>query len=208
MWRMLLMKGVKYGKQMKKFIKQIKFVALNESVDSFFKELKDFQEELAAKIPEQEQEKYQKYFDRYMIHELNLVRIELRKIEFNYKESVHRTSKQIEKFNSKLADPNLRKDMREFYQEEYLNILKPMYTIEQILENFRKYFDVLKTTHEEFSEWFFLGRIDFLKQLLQPFIVVDEKSKKEKEIWIYKKYSKKMTADRVKRMYQQVGLTA
>lgn len=169
-----------------------------------FDTLKEFQQ-LAVKISDNEQENYEKYFSKHFNHELRLLGIELRKIEMNYREVVFRTDQQSTKFNERLADKSLNRDMREFYHKEYLNILKPKYTIEQVLENFRKYLDVLNLVRDEFTEWFFLGRIDFVKQILKPYIVTDD-SKKKKEIWIYKKFEKKLTPERMKKMYENAGL--
>ena len=96
--------------------------------------------------------------------------------------------------------------MRVFYQKEYLNILKPLFYIEQVYENFQKYLEVIKIVQEEFNEWFFLGNIDFMKKLLQPYIVVDDSSRREKEIWIYKRYEKELTDERKKKMFDRAGL--
>ena len=199
------MKGIKHRSKIQKGIKNIISSAFTDEVSDLFKEIKDFQE-LAEKILEQDQEKYKKYFEKYMIHETNLLKIEYRKIEMNYKDSMFRTNKRAEVFEKKLADPNLNQDMDHFYRREYLNILKPVYVIEQVLENYGKYLEVLRITMEEFSEWFFLKRADFLKQLLQPFIVKNETSRKERETWIYKKYAKQITSNRRMKMYKRVGL--
>lgn len=199
------MSKIKNSKKIRKFIKEIISEAVSSSISDLFKVLKEFHE-LAEKIPQKEQENYERYFDKYMTHEINLVRIELRKIEMNYKESIHRTNKRAEKFDRELANKSLAQEMRTFYQKEYLNILKPMFYIEQVYENFQKYLEVIKIVQEEFSEWFFLGNIDFVKQLLQPYIVVDDSSRREKEIWIYKKYEKELTDGRKKKMLDRAGL--
>lgn len=198
------MKGIKYRSKITKAIKTIISTALADKISLLFDALEEFQQ-LAIKIPDNEQEKYEKYFSKYFNHELRLLDIEQRKIEMNYREVVFRTDQQSVKFNERLADKSLKRDMREFYHKEYLNILKPKYTIEQVLENFRKYLEVLNFVKEEFNEWFFLGRIDFLKQLLKPYIVSDD-SKKKKEIWIYKKFEKKLTPERMQKMYENAGL--
>ncbi|MGC9781162.1 MAG: hypothetical protein HZR80_18110 [Candidatus Heimdallarchaeota archaeon] len=199
------MKGIKHGNKIRKFCKTVISFAYSDSVSSFFQEIKNFQK-LAEKITEQA--KYEKYFSRHMTHELNLIRIELKKIELNYKDSIHRTSRKIEEFEAKLADKELNQDMKDFYRKEYLNILKPMFFIEQVNENFKKYYEVLMKIKDEFNEWFFLGRVDFLKQILKPYIVSDDSSSKDREIWIYKKYAKELTKERKERMYQKVGLKA
>lgn len=199
------MSKIKNSKKIRKHIKKIISEAISSSISDLFKVLEDFHE-LAEKIPQKEQENYERYFDKYMTHEINLVRIELRKIEFNYKESMLKTNKRAEKFDRELAKESLAQEMRTFYQKEYLNILKPLFYIEQIYENFQKYLEVIKIVQEEFKEWFFLGRIDFLKQLLQPYIVVDDSSRREKEIWIYKKYEKELTDERKKKMFDRAGL--
>jgi len=199
------MSKIKNSKKIRKFIKEIITEAVSSSISDLFKVLKEFHE-LAEKIPQKEQENYERYFDKYMTHEINLVRIELRKIEMNYKESIHRTNKRAEKFDRKLAKESLAQEMRSFYQKEFLNILKPMFYIEQVYENFQKYLEVIKIVQEEFNEWFFLGNIDFVKKLLQPYIVVDDSSRREKEIWIYKKYEKELTDGRKKKMLDRAGL--
>lgn len=198
------MKRIKHRTKFQKFIKEIISSATSEKTTPFFLNLENFQQ-LAEKILEQEQDDYEHYFLKYMNHELNLLRIELKKIELNYKEIVFKTSQQILKFENRLSDETLKKDMREFYQKEFLNILKPQYIIEQVLENYKKYLEVLELTKEEFKEWFFLGRIDFLKQLLQPYIVKED-NKSKNEIWIYKKYEKELTQERKQKMFQKVGL--
>ena len=199
------MSKIKNSKKIRKFIKEIITEAVSSSISDLFKVLKEFHE-LAEKIPQKEQENYERYFDKYMTHEINLVRIELRKIEMNYKESIHRTNKRAEKFDKELAKESLAQEMRSFYQKEFLNILKPMFYIEQVYENFQKYLEVIKIVQEEFNEWFFLGNIDFVKKLLQPYIVVDDSSRREKEIWIYKKYEKELTDGRKKKMLDRAGL--
>jgi hypothetical protein len=198
------LKGIKHRKKITNGIKDIIQSANAVKIDNFFDTLKEFRE-LAAKIPEQEQENYEMYVEKHFKHEFNLLRIEYKKIEMNYKDTLFRTDKRAVKFETNLADKNLNKDMRDFYRKEYLNILKPMYYLEQMLENYRKYQEVLKLTMEEFSEWFFLGRIDFLKQLLQPFIVIDD-SRKGREIWIYKKYEKELTKERKQKMYKRAQM--
>lgn len=199
------MQRVKFGKKVRKFITEIIPIAYTKDISIYFEEIEGFQK-LAQKIPDQEQEKYEQYFAKHMTHQINLVQINFRKIEMKYRESVHRTSKQSEKFNSLLADPKLKQHMRTFYQKEYLKILNPMYFLEQLKENYSKYIEVLEITQNEFSEWFFLGRIDFLKQLLQPYIVENKSSSKEKEIWIYRKHAQELIPERKKRMYEQAGL--
>ncbi|MCK5298453.1 MAG: hypothetical protein KAJ76_06075 [Candidatus Heimdallarchaeota archaeon] len=199
------MAKIKNSKKIRKFIKEIITEAVSSSVSDLFEVLKEFHE-LAEDIPKKEQENYERYFDKYMTHEINLVRIELRKIEFNYKESMHRTNKRAEKFDRELANESLAQEMRVFYQKEYLNILKPMFYIEQVYENFQKYLEVIKVIQEEFNEWFFLGNLDFMKKLLQPYIVVDDSSRREKEIWIYKRYQKELTDERKKKMFDRAGL--
>lgn len=199
------MSKIKNSKKIRKFIKEIISETFTISVSPLFKLLKEFHE-LAEKIPQKEQENYERYFDRYMTHEINLVRIELKKIEMSYKESIHKTNKRAEKFETRLADKELAQEMRVFYQKEYLNILKPMYYIEQVFENFKKYLEVIRVIQEEFNEWFFLGRIDFLKQLLKPYIITDDSSRREKEIWIYKRYEKELTKERQEKMLQRAGL--
>ena len=200
------MKKVKHRNKVRSFIKDIIEKAREEKTNPFFSELKDFQQ-LAEKIPEQEQDDYEKYFSKYFDHEMNLLRIEQKKIEMNYKEVIFRTDKQAIKFEQRISDPNVKVDMRNFYKKEYLNILKPQYIIAQVLENFNNYLEVLRITRDEFNEWFFLGRIDYLEQLLAPYISEDSKRKK-KEIWIYKKYEKDLTAERKERMYKRAGLLA
>jgi len=172
------------------------------SVGSFFKTIKAFQK-LAEKVSEPDQEKYEKYFRRYITHEINLARIEFKKLELTYNDSVYRTGKRAAQFEERLADPELIQDMKEFYQKEYLNILKPMYYIEQVVENFRQYMLILDITRDEFKEWFFLGRIDYLKELLSTYIVIDESGKK-KEIWLYEKYRQKLTEERKEKMLARV----
>ena len=199
------MAKIKNSKKIRKFIKEIITEAVSSSVSDLFEVLKEFHE-LAEDIPKKEQENYERYFDKYMTHEINLVRIELRKIEFNYKESMHRTNKRAEKFDRELANESLAQEMRIFYQKEYLNILKPMFYIEQVYENFQKYLEVVKVIQEEFNEWFFLGNLDFMKKLLQPYIVVDDSSRREKEIWIYKRYEKELTDERKKKLFDRAGL--
>jgi len=199
------MKSLKFKNKIRKFTKEIITEALSSNISALFKVLKKFHE-LAEKIPQKEQENYERYFNKYMTHEINLVRIELKKIEMNYKESVHRTNKRAEKFERELANKELAQEMRTFYQKEYLNILKPLFYIEQVFENFQKYLEVIKKIQDEFNEWFFLGNIDFVKQLLQPYIVVDDSSRREKEIWIYKKYQKELTDERKKKMFDRAGL--
>lgn len=199
------MAKIKNSKKIRKFIKEIITEAVSSSVSDLFEVLKEFHE-LAEDIPKKEQENYERYFDKYMTHEINLVRIELRKIEFNYKESMHRTNKRAEKFDRELANESLAQEMRVFYQKEYLNILKPMFYIEQVYENFQKYLEVIKVIQEEFNEWFFLGNLDFMKKLLQPYIVVDDSSRREKEIWIYKRYEKELTDERKKKLFDRAGL--
>ncbi|MBK5112115.1 MAG: hypothetical protein JJE41_00695 [Candidatus Heimdallarchaeota archaeon] len=199
------MSKIKNSKKIRKHIKEIITETFTESVSSLFKVLEEFHE-LAEDIPQKEQENYERYFDKYMTHEINLVRIELKKIEMNYKESVFRTDKRAEKFERELANESLAQEMRVFYQKEFLNILKPLFYIEQVYENFTKYLEVIKAIQEEFNEWFFLGNIDFVKQLLQPYIVLDESSRREKEIWIFKKYEKELTDERKKKMFDRAGL--
>jgi hypothetical protein len=199
------MSKIKNSKKIRKLIKEIITETFTESVSSLFKVLEEFHE-LAEDIPQKEQENYERYFDKYMTHEINLVRIELKKIEMNYKESVFKTDKRAEKFERELSNESLAQEMRVFYQKEFLNILKPMFYIEQVYENFTKYLEVLKAIQEEFNEWFFLGNIDFVKQLLQPYIVLDESSRREKEIWVYKKYEKELTDERKKKMFDKAGL--
>ncbi len=199
------MSRIKNSKKIRNFIKEIVVEARTSEVSNLFKVLKEFQE-LAEKIPQTEQENYEQYFNRYMTHEINLVRIELKKIELNYKESVFKTDKRAEKFEKELANKSLADEMRRFYQKEYLNILKPMFYIQQVLDNFTKYLEVLRLIQEEFNEWFFLGNIDFIKQLLQPYIVIDDSSRREKEIWIYKRYEKELTDERKKKMFERAGL--
>ncbi|NPE10010.1 MAG: hypothetical protein GNW80_17150 [Asgard group archaeon] len=199
------MAKIKNSKKIRKFIKEIITEAVSSSVSDLFRVLKEFHE-LAENIPQKEQENYKRYFDKYMTHEINLVRIELRKIEFNYKESMLKTNKRAEKFDRELAKESLAQEMRTFYQKEFLNILKPMFYIEQVYENFQKYLEVINVIQEEFNEWFFLGNIDFMKKLLQPYIVVDDTSRREKEIWIYKRYEKELTDERKKKMFDRAGL--
>lgn len=199
------MKSLNLKNKIVKFVKQIIVSANSENVSMLFKNLKEFQG-LASSIAEKEQEYYKKYFEKNMTHEINLLRIDYKKIEFGYKESVIKTDKMIENFEAKLADKSIKQDMRVFYQKEYLNNLKPMYVMEQMQENFKHYLEVLNLIQEEFDEWFFLGRLDFLKQLLQPYIVSEESTGKEKEIWTYKKYEKGLTKERMERMYKQTKL--
>lgn len=198
------MKGIKYRNKINNAIKTIISLANSDKVSSLFDALKEFQQ-LAEKIPDQEQENYVKYFSKHFNHEMRLLSIEQRKIEMNYREVIFRTDQQSAKFQERLTDESLNRDMRQFYHKEYLNILKPKYIIEQVLENFRKYLEVLNFIKEEFNEWFFLGRIDFLKQLLKPYIVYDD-SRKKKEIWIYKKYEKELTPERKQKMYENAGM--
>jgi hypothetical protein len=196
------MKGVKHKNKIKKYTKELMREAYAGSVGSFFKVITEFQK-LAAKVSESDQENYERYFRRYFTHEINLARIEFKKLELTYKDSVHRTDKRAMQFEEKLADPELVQDMKEFYQKEYLNILKPMYYIEQVVENFRQYMIILDITRDEFSEWFFLGRIDYLKELLSTYIVSDDSSK-SKEIWLYEKYKQKLTPERKEKMLARV----
>ena len=200
------MKKVKHGKKLRKFITEIIPITLKKDVSTYFKELEQMHE-LAQKIPDEEHGAYEQYFEKHMNHQINLVEIELRKIDMKYRESVNRTSRQIEKFTGLLANPNLKQHMRTFYQEEYLKILGPMYHLEQLKENFGLYLEVLQKTMEEFAEWFFLGRFDFLKQLLEPYISELKDHSKIREIWIYQKNSQKLTEHRKKRMYETVGIT-
>ena len=200
----LSMKRIKHSSKIRSFIKEIIEKAKMDKIEFFFSEIEEFQQ-LTTKIPEQDQENYVKYFTKYMDHELNLLRIELKKIELNYKEVIFRTDQQSIKFDNRLADKELQTDMRNFYKKEYLNILKPQYILEQVLDNFKKYLEVLRITRDEFSEWFFLGRIDYLKQLLKPYFV-EEGTRKKKEIWIYKRYEKELTLEKKQRMYQRAGL--
>lgn len=196
------MKGVKHKNKINKYVKELMKEAYAGTVSSFFGILVEFQK-LAAKISDSDQENYEKYFRRYITHEINLARIEFKKLELTYKDSVHRTDKRAAQFEEKLADPKLVQDMKEFYQKEYLNILKPMYYIEQVVENFRQYMLILDITRDEFSEWFFLGRIDYLKELLSTYIVKDESNEK-KEIWLYEKYKQKLTQERIEKMLARV----
>ncbi|MHA1739845.1 MAG: hypothetical protein ACTSXA_15890 [Candidatus Heimdallarchaeota archaeon] len=196
------MKGVKHKNKIKKYIKELMREAYAGSVGSFFKTIVEFQK-LATKVSESDQENYEKYFRRYFTHEINLARIEFKKLEMTYKDTVHRTDKRAAQFEAKLADPELVQDMKTFYQKEYLNILKPMYYIEQVVENFRHYMLILDITRDEFSEWFFLGRIDYFKELLSTYIVKDESSK-NKEIWLYEKYKQKLTEERKEKMIARV----
>lgn len=197
---------IKFKNQIVKGIKKIIVSANSESIEPLFNEIKEFQE-LAKKIPETEQEKYEKYFDKYMIHEINLLKIEFRKIDMNYQEIVFKTNQQSIKFENHLANKELNQDMRSFYKKEYLNILKPQFIIEQVRENFEKYLEVVELIKEEFNEWFFLGRVDFLRQLLQLYIFeMSTASKKKEEIWIYKKYAKELTPERITAMYKKAGL--
>ncbi len=196
------MKGVKHKNKINKYIKELMREAYAGSVGSFFKTIVEFQK-LAAKVSESNQKNYEKYFKRYFTHEINLARIEFKKLEMTYKDTVHRTDKRATQFEEKLADPKLVLDMKNFYQKEYLNILKPMYYIEQVVENFRHYMLILDITQDEFSEWFFLGRIDYLKELLSTYIVKDESSK-NKEIWLYEKYKQKLTDERKEKMIARV----
>lgn len=199
------MKRVKHGKKIRKFITEIISLTLTKDVSTYLEEINDFHQ-LARKIPEEEHEAFEQYFDKHMTHQVNLVQIHLRKIDMKYKDTVHRTSKQSVKFNSLLADPKLKQGMRAFYQKEYLKILNPMYFLEQLKDNFSRYIEVLEITQDEFSEWFFLGRFEYLKQLLQPYIVENDSKSKETEIWIYKKYAQELTVERKKKMYKQAGL--
>jgi len=198
------MKRLKYQKKVQKGIKDLIVKANAILVEDFFSSLKELQQ-LALKIPQTEQEAYEKLFTRQMTHELNLLRIEYKKIEFRYKEVLFNTNKEITKFERLLADSSLTKDMRQFYQKEYLKVLEPLYYLEQMKENFETFLKVLRITTEEFTEWFFLGRFDFLKQLLQPFIVMDDKTK-GKEIWLYKRYAKELQPSRKQRMFKKAGL--
>ncbi|MBN1330001.1 MAG: hypothetical protein JXA54_11060 [Candidatus Heimdallarchaeota archaeon] len=200
------MDKIKFKNQIVKGIKRIIISANNDSAEPFFDEIKEFQE-LARKIPENEQEKYEKYFEKYMIHEINLLKIDFRKIDMNYQEIVLKTNQQSLKFENLLANKELNQDMRNFYQREYLNILKPQFIMEQVRENYEKYLEVVRLVKEEFTEWFFLGRIDFLKQLLKPYISeMNAGNKKKEEIWIYKKYAKELTPERITAMYKKAGL--
>jgi hypothetical protein len=176
--------------------------AYSGTVSGFFKTITEFQK-LAQKVPEEYQENYEKYFRRIMTHEMNLARIEFKKLEMTYKDSIFRTDKKAEEFEAKLADPDLVPDMKQFYLKEYLNILKPMYFIEQVVENFTQYMLLLEITRDEFSEWFFLGRTDYLKGLLSSYIVPDE-ARKGKEIWLYEKYKKTLTQERKEKMLSRV----
>jgi hypothetical protein len=199
------MVGLLARKKMQKAIKELIAKARAKRVKELFSSLEDFRK-TAEKISEDEQEEYTKYFTKYFDHELRLLNIEGRKIEMNYKEIIFRTDQQASKFNERLAQPDLDKSMRNFYRKEYLNILKPQYVIAQVLDNFRKYIEVLKIIEEEFSEWFFLGRLDYLKELLQPYIVMSEE-KKQKEIWIYKKYEKELEIERKEEMFKRAGIS-
>ena len=200
------MKRVKQGKKVRKFITEIIQTTLTKDVSAFFKEIEEFQE-ITRKISDEEHAAYEQYFNKHMTHQINLVQIELRKIEMKYRESVHRTSKQIEKFSGLLADPNLKQHMRVFYQEEFMKILAPMYHLEQLKENFSQYLDVLEKTQEEFSEWFFLARSDYLKQILQPYIVEQKTRSKTREIWIYQKHAQELTESRKKKIYETAGVS-
>lgn len=196
------MKRIKHSNKIKKFIKNIIPLTYKEDVETFIDSLNDFRK-IATDIPEKEQAEYEKYFKKNMSHELNLLRIEYKKIEYSYKESVLRTDKQAEKFITRLADRELTKDMRIFFQKEYLNILKPKFYIEQVKENYEHYLEVLNILLEEFNEWFFLDNVNFIHQLLQPFIRKDTTGK---EIWIYKRYEKEITDERKERMLKIAGL--
>ncbi|MHA1211778.1 MAG: hypothetical protein ACTSSH_04880 [Candidatus Heimdallarchaeota archaeon] len=199
------MKGIRHRKKITNGIIRIIASANETKVKAYLDELKEFRE-IADKIPETDQNKYQKYFEKHMTREINLLRIEFRKIEMHFRELLHRTNKRAAKFEERLSDKRLPKDMIHFYQKEFLNILKPKYILEQVADNYKKYIEVVNITKEEFSEWFFLGRIDFVKQLLKPYIVEDSSSNKKEEIWIYKLHQKGLTLDRKKKMYERVGL--
>ncbi len=199
------MQRVKFGKKVRKFISEIIPITYTKDISTYFEEIEEFGK-LAKKIPDQEQEKYEQYFAKHMTHQINLVQINFRKIEMKYRDCVHRTSKQSAKFNSLFADPKLKQHMRIFYQQEYLKILNPMYFLEQLKENYSKYLEVLEITQAEFSEWFFLGRLDYLKQVLQPYIVENKHSAKEKEIWIYRKHTQELTPARKKKMFEKAGV--
>ncbi|MBD3190316.1 MAG: hypothetical protein GF308_06715 [Candidatus Heimdallarchaeota archaeon] len=198
------MMKIRLKRKTEKKIKGIIESAKAEKVSKLFKSLTN-SHELLEKIPESEQESYEEYFTEQMNRELELLRIELKKIEVNYKEVIYKTKLQEAKFKERLSEKGLDQEMREFYLQEYLNILKPEYTLEQILENFQKYLEVLTIIKDEFHEWFFLGRLDYLKQLLKQYIVNDG-SPKKREIWIYKKNEKELTLTRKKKMYKRVGL--
>jgi len=199
------MKGIKHRKKIINGIIRIIASANETKVETYLDELREFRE-IADKIPEADQNKYQVYFEKHITHEINLLRIEYRKIEMHYRDLLHRTNKRAATFEERLSEKGLPKDMVHFYQKEFLNILKPKFIMEQIADNYKKYIDVVNITKEEFSEWFFLGRIDFVKQLLKPYIVVDDSSKKKEEIWIYKLHQQELTLDRKKKMYERVGL--
>lgn len=196
------MNRIKHGNKIKKFIKNIIPIAYKENVETFIHNLNDFRK-IAVDVPETLHEDYVKYFKKYMSHELSLLRIEYKKIEYSYKESVLLTDKQSEKFITRLSDRELSKDMRIFYQKEHMNILKPKFYLEQIKENYEHYLEVLNIFTEEFNEWFFLDNVNFLHQLLQPFIRKDSSGK---EIWIYKKYEKEITDERKEKILKIAGL--
>ncbi len=132
------MQRVKFGKKVRKFIAEIIPITYSKDISTYFEEIEEFRK-LALKIPDQEQEKYEQYFAKHMTHQINLVQINQRKIEMKHRDCVHGTSKQSAKFNSLLADPKLKQHMRIFYQREYLKILNPMYFLEQLKENYSKY---------------------------------------------------------------------
>ncbi|MHA1630772.1 MAG: hypothetical protein ACTSXO_11540 [Candidatus Heimdallarchaeota archaeon] len=198
------MKRLKYQKKIQKGIKDFIVKANNFFVKDFFDSLKKLQQ-LAASIPQQEQEAYEKFFSRQMTHELNLLRIEYKKIEFRYKDVLYNTNKEILKFENLLADSSLSENMRRFYQHEYFKVLEPLFYLEQLKENFKNYLEVLRITLDEFSEWFFNGRIDFLKQLLAPYIITDEATNKQ-EAWIYKRYAKALQPERKARLFTKAGI--
>ncbi|NHJ87252.1 MAG: hypothetical protein FK734_17445 [Asgard group archaeon] len=199
-----MIKGIKYKSKISKGIKKIVSSAYNDNILLFFDELLEFQK-LVEKIPRDDSIKYEKYLTWEFTSEINRIRVEAKRIEMSYKETLFKTNQKAAEFEEKITDHKISTEMRDFYQKEYLNILKPLYIIKQILENFEQYLEVIKITTEEINEWFFNGNIDFMKQLLKPFIVSEKIDGNQKETWVYKKYDKKMSDRLIEEMYRQAG---
>ena len=192
----------KHQRKLKKLIRAIVISARSEQVSTLLDTLEE-SKKLATEIPEPEQEEYEEFFTKVMTQELNLLTIDVRKLTLNYEELLFKTKQQAAKFQERLADKSLDQSMREFYHKEFLNILKPKYILDQVIENYKEFLEVLKIIKDEFNDWFFLGRIDFIKQLLQPHIVLDTQN--STEIWLYKKNENALTPERNEEMYKEAS---
>ena len=194
----------RHRSKIKKIIEEIIKTVRDEAEVSKLLKVINEAKELAVKVSEAEQNEYAEYFEKYMNHKIRLLDIEQRKIELNYKEVIFRTDQQTAKFSNRLSEPDLTNDLREFYLKEYLNILKPQFALEQVLENYKNFMQVIKIIKEEFSEWFFLQRIDYLKQLLEPYFSLEKKKRKQKEVWLHKHFEKELSNEIKEKMFMKV----